>query len=324
MSLPAQIKSQIEEANKAEEALLKNHQSEETPLVTETPDTPLEEENVQGSDSQEEPIQDADSDSDSGDEGWEHKYKVLQGKYNAEVPRLQKDLKNITKEKEQLLNRLSVLEQVVSNMNSNVQPNAPQKTSESEVEEEDEELKTLQEAYPEVYNSVVKLLDKKVKQEIAPKLDTISKDTFAAKLSSYVPNWEVLNTDPDFVSWLQEVDPLSGYTRHQLLLTAYQNQDVTKVANFFKVYENTVQKNQLEETPTVENTPIVSEASRNVAPTHREKATSGNISKKIFKQSEIEDFYKKASLGKIKGEAKTKQEAAIVQAVMEGRILYDK
>jgi len=160
---------------------------------------------------------------------WEQKYKVLKGKYDKEVPRLSKEIKMLKREKEDLMNRLSMLEQAVMYMNQT-------KQQQSQLQAEDDDIVKLKSEYPEVYNAVSKLMSRKL-GEIEPKLNEIKQEAttgnFYARLDAMAPNWRVLNTDPDFLDWLNEPSQeVPTMTRHKLMLTAFQQGDASTVAHF--------------------------------------------------------------------------------------------
>jgi hypothetical protein len=48
--------------------------------------------------------------------------------------------------------------------------------------------------------------------------------------------WRQLNIDPQFLNWLDQVDPLSGKKRQLMLNDAYTKGDVQSVAAFFRLY----------------------------------------------------------------------------------------
>jgi hypothetical protein len=246
---------------------------------------------------------------------WEQKYKVLKGKYDKEVPRLSKEIKMLKREKEELMNRLSMLEQAVMYMNQT-------KQQQSQPQAEDDDIVKLRSEYPEIYNAVSKLLSRKI-GEIEPKLDEIKQEAttgnFYARLDAMAPNWRTLNTDPDFLDWLntpsQEVPTM---TKHKLMMIAFQQGDATAVAHLFNTYEKLTQNNNNEES----EAPM---AQKFTAPPHRKAAQSTqNVGKKIYKESEIRQFYTDAALGKISPEIKEKKERDIIQALLENRILYGK
>jgi len=252
-------------------------------------------------------------------EDWEHKYRVLKGKYDKEVPRLHKEIKQLRREKEELYRRLELLERVVSMQKQQSEtPQAPQ------VEEEDEEIKKFKEDYPEIYRAIERILQKKVLSKVEKELGDLSKNVteqqFYAQLTSLVPEWRELNTDPDFLAWLQEEEGDTGLTRHQLMLSAYEQGNAPAVAKFFKRYLAQQRNNDSEP---VEKKPAP--ATKNVAPPHRKTSSSVREgAKKIFKESEINEFYRLCALGKISPEQREKMEKEIIDALVEGRVLLGK
>lgn len=244
---------------------------------------------------------------------WEHKYKVLKGKYDKEVPRLTKEIKQLKFEKEQLMQRLSLLEQILAHMKE--QP------ASKPIEEEDEELAKIKEDYPEVYKAMTKLIEKKIRSEVKPEIESVKSSStqasFYSRLSALVPDWQTLNTDPEFIEWLSErSSEFPSKTRHQLMLMAYNEGDVEGVAHFFNSYKR---EKEMGSEPKQQQ----ASAERVVNPPHKRSSQSGKEPvKKIFTESEVRKFYTDAALGKIPPEKKAKLEEEIVNAILENRILY--
>lgn len=259
---------------------------------------------------------------DTSSDDWEHKYKVLKGKYDKEVPRLTKELRMLKTEKEQLQQRISLLEQVVSEVMSRGRtvPQAPQQE-----EEEDEELLKVKEDYPEIYKAVTKLVEKKLTREVRPEIEQVKASTtqsaFYSRLSALVPQWQSINSDPDFLDWLSRPsEELPTKTRHQVMLMAFQEGDADAVASFFKRYIQHVKSNS-----EGEEVSMKSQAEKSVAPPYRKTAQSGKeTTKRIFKESEIKDFYTNLALGKIPPDKRDVLEQQILSAIMENRVIYGK
>lgn len=253
----------------------------------------------------------------SSQEDWEHKYKVIKGKYDKEVPRLHKELKQLKEDRDRLYARVTLLEQILAS--TQTASSAP-KQSAKEDEDVDEDLKKVKEEYPELFNAVAKLIEKKISREVKPELDTIktstAKNSFLSRLSTLVPEWETLNTDPAFLSWLSERSvEIPTRTRHQLMLDAYNQGDAEAVAAFFRRY--------LEEQKQAEQVQASAPATKVTAPPHRKtmSSTKDTSGKKIFKESEIRDFYLKAAQGLIPPDKKKAMEEEIIRAMLEDRVL---
>ena len=261
-------------------------------------------------------VSDTGTGSDTGPaDDWEYKYKLLENKYNNEVSRLQKTLQRVEKENRSLLERLRMLETIVAN-----QPVQESKQQEEEkiTEPEDDDIIKLKEEFPEVYKAVRKLVSsnlENVTKKVSSRIDEVAETTktqqFYTALSALVPDWEQLNTDPEFLTWLDETEGDTGFTRMQLLRYAFQQGDVNSVANFFNRFKK------------LRTNPTPPPATENVSPPHRKtSAPTKEPSKKVFKESEIRQFYRDVALGKIPPDKKEKIEREITQAAMEDRILY--
>lgn len=235
-------------------------------------------------------------------ENWEHKYRVLKGKYDKEVPRLQKEINLLKREKEQLIAKLELLETVIK------EQQLQQKQATENIEDEDVEL--LKKEYPEIYKAIEKLLSKKITPQIEQVKQASSQELFFAKLSSIVPDWQKLNTDPDFLDWLaQPSEEIPSKTRHQLMLQLFNEGDVEGVAQFFIKYKRLTQRQP-------------AKAQGDVMPTTRKQNSEYQASKRLFKESEIKRFYTDVALGKYSQQERERIEKEITQAVLENRILY--
>ena len=81
---------------------------------------------------------------------------------------------------------------------------------------------------------------------------------FAADLASLVPNWEVINTDPNFAIWLNVTDDDTGYTRKELVENSVARGDYEGTARMFKRYLNDQSKASQTQSPTLDVSPDVS------------------------------------------------------------------
>jgi hypothetical protein len=73
-------------------------------------------------------------------------------------------------------------------------------------------------------------------RQVAQQQAMSAEDRFWTTLSSDVPNWQQINNDPKFQSWLLQVDPLTGTTRQAFLEQAQQKLDVQRVVAFFRAF----------------------------------------------------------------------------------------
>ena len=169
---------------------------------------------------------------------WRHKYEVLQGKYNSEVPSLNNQVKLLTSQVDKLSKQLEVLLQ-----SKNVSQ-VEEGSSTSDVEEDaDDKLREFKEVYPDIYEAVEALYKKKIRDLEAKIKETekissqVAQKDFYATLDTLVPDWRTINTSQDFYNWTQEVDPFAGVRKYDLLMSAYNALDAKRVASFFEAYK---------------------------------------------------------------------------------------
>lgn len=236
-------------------------------------------------------------------EDWEHRFKVLQGKYNSEVPRFATENKDLK----------SRLEQLESEM---VQLKATPPEPLVKQEEIDE--------YGEGLIDVARRI---AREELATKqgeIDTLkaqiqnlttattntAKNDFFKSLNAIVPEWEQINQDPNFLTWLDEVDELTGETKQSLLSKAEQARDASRVGKFFTSYKKTSASWAASSANALEQ--------QVVPPTN--KAPDTPPSKKVWTRGEIAEFYDRMRRGVVSDADAIAIEADITAASIEGRI----
>lgn len=291
MDLPRAV---IEAERKAEEALqrMKNppqQQTEGTQPQVEPPQpeqAPVEQPAVQAEDK------------------WEARYKVLHGKYNAEVPRLHAAMKERDSELAALKEEVEALKQS-RERTSLVKPEEVQEFGEplvdlirraarEEVSAKDEEIAELK--------SQLKSLKSTTEQT--------HEASFYEKLSALVPDWMAINNDPDFHTWLAEYDELTGYERQAILSEAEKRKDSNRVARFFEAFKRVQSKAQVASAGSLE-AQVSPVSTRTEAPP---------ASKKIWTRAEISEFYAKDRRGEYADEQASAIDKDIQAAVREGRV----
>jgi hypothetical protein len=149
-------------------------------------------------------------------------------------------------------------------------------------------------------------------------------------LQGKVPGWVEQNSDPEFISWLQQPEPFSGIKRHDLLTRAFELQDAPRVVKFFEGYLNeaaaTGQRPQTTPTPSSGNptngkVPLETFAAPGRAAQAPASAPPGQ--KPTYTRSGISQFFTDKAAGKWRGrEAEAANiEADIFRAGPEGRVM---
>jgi hypothetical protein len=262
---------------------------------------------------------------------YEERYKVLQGKYNSEVPRLNRQVNELT-------SQLSQLQATIAELQA-AQPleQSPERLiTQEEIDEFGPDLVDLiGRKAKELYEPTIKSLKSEVSKlqgqlgGVTQTVQMTARDRLLAKLDAEVEDWQTVNRNQEFLDWLDNVDPYSGETRGKMLTEAYEQNDAARVVTFFKGFlaehaavrptESTV-----DSPAPAGRTPSVSLEGQ-IAPGRRKHATGmtgAQREKRIWSQPEIAAFYHDVQKGRYRKTEDMKREIErdIISAAAEGRI----
>ena len=330
MAIPKQVQKQSE----AVQELYKELKEEE---VNENQEAPQQEaeapETVPAADSVEEVAVESSGEHSGGnqekDANWQQKYKTLQGMYNAEVPQL----KQMVQEQGA---KITQFEQLMATINKQKeQPQEPPKPilSEKEVEEYGESIDIMRKVTKEetgnllgevasLKQQIAQMAQNTVPQvqQLANQVGNTQEQLFWSKLSSIVPNWQEINENADFQTWLLETDPLSGQPRQAHLEDAQQRYDVERIANIFSTWSGLNGAGSAQQVKSTNQ----AELQQQVAPKKSRSAGAAPSSNKApsYTAADIAAFYDDIRKGKFKGrdDERAKIERDIFAAQAEGRI----
>lgn len=299
MSVENGVPSQVDEAVELAEALFKkmNPQSEEAPDET-AEETPEEEEEVEDEEEEEE---EQEPELDPKElKKWRDRYLTLKGKYDAEVPRLASQVK-------ELMEKVS------------------QPKKEEVVVPEEDDIADFASTYGEDFvQKIRKIIDLEVANKIQPvteKVESVedlqykaASESFTSYLDDKVENWKDLweGKDKGFVKFLQTKDPMGLNTYGQYLEKFNNEWDADGMVKIFDAYNKT--KTQKPDTS--------KERDAMIAPS-RTKSTSNtpsDSSKKFWTTDEVQRFYEDDRKGKYSDEDSLKIYGEILAASNEGRI----
>lgn len=164
-------------------------------------------------------------------------FNTLQGKYNAEVPRLQEALR----EKDGTIQRLEA--QLAS------KPAVPKPPENGHTRESLRDLYGLTDDQidfgTELYDAIERLVELRVGSQVGRLQEHVSQtevSRYMAELTRLVnaapgPTLAELNRDPAFLRWLKATDPRARRTYHELMQDADADMDAPGVAQFFLDYK---------------------------------------------------------------------------------------
>lgn len=253
MPVPRQVQRQIEEGNKAREefiaAAAQREEEARDPLTPEPSSPPVEEPPT------DEPVRQELLDKPQDD--WEHKFRSMQGKYNAEVPNLSRQLKDLTEVANRQLLVIADLQAKAAAvppakevLEPEPEPSARRRVTEEELDQygrpfadflqrmiDDEADRRLAKVLPRVddMDSRLKVVDSRSQEQVA-------RDFYAA-LDRMIPpsdafprGWRDVDDSPEFSGWLMQPDVYSGELRKNLLVRACEAADSNRAARFFLGY----------------------------------------------------------------------------------------
>lgn len=314
MALPQAIQAQVDQAD----AMLK---AMNAPAAPETPETP-ETAQPEAVEPQPQAVTPPAPEPQQKPDIWEQRYKSLQGRYNNEVPNLQRQV-------QELEGRLS---EAVSKLEQAAAAKPEVKESKPVADPQDVEafgadlVDMVQRVAERMFGTAARNIQEqavKFEQRLARVEDALqgttqtvamtAEQTFFDRLAKQVPEWEQVNVDESFLDWLREIDPVYGLPRQAALADAQRKLDADRAAAVFKAFLAT----------TAPAAPKPNAVEKQVSPkASASSAPPAPNAKPILSAKEVNDFYNDVARGRYKGrEAEAKRiEQTINAAMAEGRI----
>jgi len=343
MALPKQLQNQVKQGKDIEEQIRKELDEQRGPdttqaeidsLLNEVQEPEAKPEKASVTELHPTPEQEAATEKAERTD-WKQKYSVLQGKYDAEVPRMAQDLREansrIAKFEEKLTELATPKTQTIE---------TPKEIfTKEEIDDYGEDLldvigRKAEQVANEKFMPVITGLRSELAAmehrlgETGQKVAKHETNEVFALLDREVKDWRNLNTNPEFNDWLDNTDPFTGQTRKNLMLTAFEAKNAPRVKAFFEGFlkENAAVTPDSAEAPSAQGGAMTSrlDLGNYVAPgTPKSGGQAGAPKeKRIWSSKEVGKFYSDIQKGhyKTRPEDKARIEADIVAATTEGRI----
>lgn len=254
---------------------------------------------------------------------WETKFKVLKGKYDAEVPRLSQQVRELMQMNQNMQAQMEELK------TSRAQADAPNLVTDADKEAfgadligmtervAKQQMQAMQRELDVMHRKYDELRSKMDRTE--SNVQVTAGDTYRMNLTQLVPNWAEINESHEWLVWLGEVDPVFGTQRQAALDKAFEALDVRATAAIFQAFLRT-------QTPPEPAKPVKSpkdELQRQVAPSRSRAAPTPQTdewSSKIWEPREIEQFYNDQRKGVYSLADADRIAIEIDRAVAEGRV----
>lgn len=240
---------------------------------------------------------------------WEHRFNVINGKYAAEVPALQRKVDTLTRDLDAANRQISELKAAPS------QSTNPGGLTDAQIEEAKEQFGDDVVTFIQQMIGSNRAPDNSSKvEELQRELDAIKhKDqqkteaSFWTALKELVPDWQTVNQDQKFHAFLAQYDPQTGTQRQQSLATAQQALDADGVAAVFNAFKKQQPQPQQQRIPDDQVDPPSS------------RSTTAPEAQKIWTGAEIKQFYTDKAAGRYSAEEGKRLEADIFLAQSQGR-----
>jgi hypothetical protein len=269
-------------------------------------------------------------------ENWEQKYKALKGKYDAEVPRMAADLREMRGQMDAL---------VAAQQRAAEKPKepAPKKdvVTEQDMTDYGEDLiafirKVADNAAEAAVNNLTPRLEQ-IQGQVVQSAQKQATNTVYSKLDADIQDWRDINKSAEFLDWLAQKDAFAGDYRKNLLARAFEDGDAERVAAFFKGF--LAESQAVTPNPTAQGAPVAQVTPQPGQNSQTQVSleqlagpaggpSAGNVNTQpeqapSWTRAQIASFYKDVREGAFRNnpEQQARIEASIATAMAENRIV---
>jgi len=332
MALPKQVQQQLDEVEELEKQL--EAQGEETKAKPEVKkkktskkakakDTEVE---VTDDEPIEEPVAveatPADDSIEEVSESFKQKYATLRGKYDAEVPRLHQQVKELTDQ----MNAIREEAQAAKKAEAEKPKEKVSYVTDADREEYGDDLidfqrrvaKEVSQDYEERFEQQSRVIQD-LQSKISNTDNQVGEVGFTQKLNALVPGFDQLDNDERWVAWLNEIDPMTRGPRRDQAQAAFNSGDAEAVAHYVSLFRGSVEpvaNGKSDRQTELEKQVTPSRSASTVA------SKSSNNSSKIYSEKELDRGWTKIRDLNTQGkyDDAEKLEAELTVAYMEGRV----
>lgn len=252
-------------------------------------------------------------------EYWKQRFDTIQGKYNAEVPRLTQGLEEMRRALEEIRNRPAPASTPVPQLPTALVTEKDEQTfgadlvdmarrvAREEGRAVEQELARVRTAIQSITPATERV--RKIEEDVA----ATRQQSFYRELHAAVPDWEAINTDQKWLAWLAEYDPVAGKTRQDALNEAANSLNYQRVIALFRAFKGPQPSSQEQSR---------ADLARQVAPSRSSTTTSVPPGQKQFSEK---DYVYWTDPRRVHDTPKEKLQSALAEietALMEGRVKF--
>jgi|TARA_X000001036_G_scaffold355118_1_gene336866 uncharacterized protein YukE len=333
MALPKQVQKQLDEVEELEKQLeAQGEEVEAKPEVKKkktSKKAKAEDTEVEVTD--DEPIEEpvaveatpADDSKEEVSESFKQKYATLRGKYDAEVPRLHQQVKELTDQ----MNAIRHEAEAAKKAEAEKPKEKVSYVTDADREEYGDDLidfqrrvaKEASQEYEDRFEQQAKVIEQ-LQQQISNTGSQVGEVGFTQKLNALVPGFDQLDNDERWVAWLNEYDPMTRGPRRDQAQSAFNSGDAEAVAHYVGLFRESI------------NEPVANgksdrqtELEKQVTPSRSASTVTNKSSSKdsrVYSEKELNNAWTKIRTLNTQGkyDDAEKLEAELTAAYMEGRV----
>lgn len=330
--LPKQVQEQLDEVEELEKQLEAQGEEEAETEVKEkktSKKAKAEDTEVEVTDDQphEEPVaveaKPADDSVEEVSESFKQKYATLRGKYDAEVPRLHQQVKELTDQ----MNAIREEAEAAKKAEAEKPKEKVSYVTDADREEYGDDLidfqrrvaKEASQEYEERFEQQAKVIEE-LRQQISSTGNQVGEVGFTQKLNNLVPGFDQLDNDERWVAWLNEYDPMTRGPRRDQAQAAFNAGDAEAVAHYVGLFRESI------------NEPVANgksdrqaELEKQVTPNRSASAVttkSSSKDSKVYSERELNNAWSKIRTLNTQGkyDDAEKLEAELTAAYLDGRV----
>jgi len=218
-------------------------------------------------------------------EDWEHLYKTIKGRYDTDVPRLHQDVKQLKTQMEQM-----------------------------SFDFEKNRIVREEQALLDADNKAMREENAQLREQMQRTSNDMSTMSFEKRLHRAVSDFETINDNPAWVTWLDQVDPLLRAPRRVVAQQAFDSEDVEAISDYVTMFKQTLPTAKVDNRASLE---------AQVAPSRTGSSGSGTTSQaKIYTAAQADAVFAKMTSLNMKGDydGAAKLDVEISSAYAEGRV----
>jgi regulator of replication initiation timing len=256
---------------------------------------------------------------------WEQRFKTLEGKYHAELPRSyqeNKELKRTLQNYEAEIGRLSAENRRLKEGAGQAQASPVGKTDDAEInpdqfEDYGDEIKSLVKQFLSTRNEIKSLREEnnRLKEQVGGVYAKQSEQTyseFLGKLREKIPSFDQIDNDPEFLDWIK---------RSRIDLKAVgSDRDVESAIEIYNSWPGRTKLQQREGIDPPTPPPPDPQANRRQVAPPKSRPAPPRENRRTWKRSDIEQFYQDVRRGVYSEEEADKIKRDIFNASREGRV----